>query len=62
MRIQADKEMQQSVAKTALDVVDDVGAWSEYYVKGKPYNTRYRPWESGINLEALLCYYERPQE
>jgi hypothetical protein len=29
-------------------------AWVEYYEDGKPFNTRCRPWESGINLEAAI--------
>lgn len=61
MRIHADNDLLQSVAKTTLNLVDDVGAWSEYYVKGKPFNTRYRPWESGINLEALLCFFKNSE-
>ena len=37
-----------------LDMRDDVGAWSEYYVNSLPSGVMYRPWESGINCEALL--------
>ena len=42
-------------AKT-LEIVDEIGAWSEYYLGEVPSGTRCRPWESAINLEALLAY------
>ena len=42
-------------AKT-LDIVDEIGAWSEYYLGDVPSGTRCRPWESAINLEALISY------
>ncbi len=37
-----------------LSLADDTGAWAEYYRDHKPFNTRCRPWESAINVEALL--------
>lgn len=37
-----------------LALADASGAWVEYYVNHMPSGTRYRPWESAINLEALL--------
>ena len=40
--------------KQTLSVVDQEGSWSEYYLNGQPSSTRCRPWESAINLEALL--------
>ena len=39
-----------------LSLVDPVGAWVEYYRDHRPWGTRYRPWESAVNLEALLHY------
>lgn len=39
-----------------LDMLDSTGAWVEYYDKDVPKGTRYRPWESGINLEAAINY------
>jgi hypothetical protein len=39
-----------------LSVVDKTGAWSEYYLNDQPYGTRCRPWESAINLEALILF------
>jgi hypothetical protein len=39
-----------------LSLLDPVGAWVEYYLDHRPAGTRYRPWESAINLEALLYY------
>ncbi len=37
-----------------LEIVDEIGAWSEYYMGSTPSGTRCRPWESAINLEALI--------
>ncbi len=42
-----------------LSLADAVGAWSEYYLDDKPQGTRCRPWESAINLEALLQWASR---
>lgn len=39
-----------------LDLLDEAGAWSEYYTEDQPAGTRYRPWESGINIDALILY------
>ncbi|MBE6904115.1 MAG: hypothetical protein E7480_05855 [Ruminococcaceae bacterium] len=46
-------ELIEKLKKTIVDMRDDCGAWSEYYLEGLPSGTMYRPWESGINLEAL---------
>lgn len=37
-----------------LEKYDECGSWAEYYDYSKPAKTRYRPWESGINIEALI--------
>lgn len=42
-----------------LSLADSSGAWVEYYQNHKPQGTRCRPWESAINLEALLYWAER---
>ena len=42
----------------ALDAVDDTGVWVEYYADGAPCGCRYRPYESGINIEAVVRYLE----
>ncbi len=47
---------QQQVYQKTLDIVDETGAWSEYYMGATPSGTRCRPWESAINLEALIGY------
>ena len=39
-----------------LALLDRSGSWSEYYSNGEPLGTRYRPWESGINLESILYW------
>lgn len=40
--------------KLALDMVDGSGTWSEYYKNGMAYGCRCRPWESCINMEAIV--------
>ena len=42
--------------RQTLAVTDSAGVWSEYYLNNTPYLTRYRPWESAINIEALLKF------
>jgi hypothetical protein len=37
-----------------LALLDAAGAWAEYYRGNQPLGTRCRPWESAINLEAVL--------
>ena len=44
------------VFEDAMSVVDESGAWVEYYRDGKPMGCRYRPWESAINIEAIVEY------
>jgi hypothetical protein len=44
------------VFRDAMSVVDESGAWVEYYQNGKPMGCRYRPWESAINIEAIIEY------
>jgi hypothetical protein len=41
-----------------LELADETGAWAEYYRDHKPTGTRCRPWESAINVEALLHWIE----
>jgi len=47
------------VYRKALQFADPTGAWAEYYIDGVPHLTRCRPWESAINLEAVLHYAEQ---
>jgi len=44
------------IYEQTLEIADNIGAWSEYYVDDKPQGTRCRPWESAMNLEALIKY------
>ena len=46
----------ETIYREVLEQLDSVGGWAEYYYGRKPDGTRYRPWESGINLEAVLQY------
>ena len=43
-----------------LDRISETGAWTERYVGGQIDGCRYRPWESAINLVALLACLEAP--
>ncbi len=49
-------EDRQTVFDILLSQMDACGAWSEYYIDGQHAGTRYRPWESAINIDALLYY------
>ncbi|OUP85808.1 hypothetical protein B5F07_03860 [Lachnoclostridium sp. An169] len=42
-----------------LDSEDEMGGWSEFYVNGVPGGTYCRPWESGINVYAMIKYAQR---
>ena len=44
------------IASQVLARADSTGAWSEYYREKQHMGTRCRPWESGINIAALLRY------
>lgn len=46
----------EKMLEEVLEQADGTGGWSEYYYGKRPAGTRYRPWESGINLEAVLEY------
>jgi hypothetical protein len=48
-----------AVYEKILALADPTGAWVEYYADHRPRGTRCRPWESGINIEALLHYARR---
>ena len=46
----------ETIYKKTLSVTDSKGVWSEYYYDHLPLGTRYRPWESAINIEALIKF------
>jgi len=46
----------ESVLSVTLELLDSTGSWVEYYDNKKPYNCRCRPWESAINIEAVIEY------
>lgn len=46
----------ETIFKKTLSVTDSSGVWSEYYNNHHPHGTRYRPWESAINTEALIKF------
>lgn len=39
-----------------LDLIDAAGTWAERYIEDQPDGARYRPWESSINVDAMLAY------
>ena len=43
-------------AEQALRLIDPTGAWVEYYDGERPYGCRCRPWESAMNIDALIRY------
>lgn len=44
------------IYRKMMDLRDETGTWCEYYLNGVPNGCRYRPWESGINIEAAIKY------
>jgi hypothetical protein len=48
--------LKEKLVRKTLHILDPTGAWVEYYDNDKPYNCRTRPWESAINIEALIEY------
>jgi len=50
------KKLAEKILADMLSVVDETGAWVEYYHNGIPMGCNYRPWESAINIEAAIIY------
>ena len=48
--------LKEKLVRKTLRLLDPTGAWVEYYDNDKPYNCRTRPWESAMNIEALVEY------
>jgi len=46
----------EKVFNDMMSVVDNAGAWVEYYEDGKAKGCPYRPWESAINIAAIIQY------
>jgi len=42
----------EAVLAHVVGIADSADAWVEYYDAGRPFNTRCRPWESGMNIAA----------
>ncbi len=47
------------IYELVLNRRDTQGSWAEYYDDGKPAGMRYRCWEGGVNITALLAYAEK---
>jgi hypothetical protein len=52
----SEQEAAHEVLGHVLNIADSADAWVEVYLEGKPFNTRCRPWESGMNIAAILLY------
>lgn len=44
------------IYRRILAMRDGVGMYSETYIEGRPTGTRFRPWETAINISALLKF------
>lgn len=51
-----DHPLAEEIYEKMISLIDERGAWSEYYENDEPVHTRCRPWESGINLLAALKF------
>ena len=59
---QIDHPFAKEIYDLSISVLDETGVWCEFYKNNVPYNTRCRPWESGINVEGLITYHEKMTE
>lgn len=49
-----ERKLAERLLPQMLDLLDERGMWVEYYDGTTPFNCRCRPWESAINMEALV--------
>lgn len=54
--VKTESPLMHPVHEEVLRRRDGTGVWAEYYRKDQPCGMRYRLWESGVNLMALLAY------
>ena len=59
---QIDHPFAKEIYDLTISVLDETGVWCEFYKNNVPYNTRCRPWESAINVEGLISYYEKTRD
>lgn len=59
--VEIDHPMARELYDKTLALADATGSWAEYYRDHQPAGTRCRPWESAINIEALLHWIEKSQ-
>ena len=48
--------LKDTVYEMMMGALDKRGVWVEYYRENQPMGTRYRAWESAINIEAAIRY------
>lgn len=46
----------EALYRLCIALRDDTGAWAEYYAGRTPAGTRYRPWESALNIVGALAF------
>jgi hypothetical protein len=54
--VKLNNPLKEQLLRKTLSILDPTGGWVEYYDNDIPYNCRTRPWESGINIEAVIEY------
>lgn len=54
--VELDDSRAAGIYQEMLEARDVTGAWVEYYDDELPAGCRYRPWESGINIDAAIQY------
>jgi len=54
--VKLNSPLKEAALNKMLGVLNSAGAWDEYYDNDKPYNCRTRPWESAVNITALVEY------
>ena len=54
--VMLDHPAAQALYRLCIAQRDDTGAWVEYYNGQTPSGTRYRPWESALNLVGVLAF------
>ena len=55
--VKLNNPLKERLLDKTLEIVDDAGAWVEYYDNDIPSGCRCRPWESAMNVEAIINYF-----
>lgn len=60
--VAVDNKLKDEIFLRMMNLRDDSGSWVEYYNSGRAMGCKCRPWESGVNIEAAIRYWENKQE